>query len=112
MYCSECGKEITEDSMFCNHCGNRIEREQRKKLGTVRDNEKSAQSNLKPKDGKYHVVLIKSRSKSAYDNIQVLELEYMLEEIQRQGYEIVDIKIMGVQRAGGTIGSEVLVVYK
>ena len=91
----------------------RMEKKRVKDLEQLKVMKKELQNNLKPKDGKYHVVLIKSKSKSLSDNnIQVLELENILEIIQNEGYEIVDIKIMGVQYCGGTIGSEAIVVYK
>ncbi len=58
-------------------------------------------------------MLIKSKSKFLSDNqVHVFELENILEEMQNKGYEIVDIKIIGVQYCGGTIGSETIIIYK
>jgi len=143
MFCNNCGKEVNEDSVFCNYCGNCLksvetkqenakpslkeeikvawtsapeklrkkkrEREQKESIERLEE----MQGDLKPKDGRYHVVLIKSQSKSLSDNnVYVLKLENILEAMQNNGYEIVDIKIIGIQWGGATIGSEMVVIYK
>ncbi len=147
MFCNNCGKEVNEDSVFCNYCGNclksievgqenikpslkeeikaawksgpekaekeRMDKERIRNLEQLETTKKQVQDNIRKKDGKYHVVLIKSKSKFLSDNqVHVFELENILEEMQNKGYEIVDIKIIGVQYCGGTIGSETIIIYK
>ncbi len=150
MYCNFCGKEIEENSRFCNYCGNRLEKELREQENTKQDTkeslrlrwqkageqverenkekelmkleemQKEIEKNLKPKDGKHHIVLIKSQygyfeqgRYQACDNQYVLRLENILEMIQNKGYEIVDIKIIGIQESwGATERIEAIVVYK
>ena len=91
----------------------RMEKRRTKDLEQLKVMKRELQNNLKPKDGKYHVILIESEAKSSFDNhIQVFKLENTLEIIQNQGYEIIDIKIIGIQYAGGTTGSEAIVIYK
>ena len=143
MYCNKCGNELEESSRFCKYCGNKlkddtvepvktqmslkeawkkstekVEREQQEKekgksLERIEKMKQEVQRDLKPKDGKHNVTLIKSKSKSLGDNkINIWELEGKLEMIQNQGYEIVDIRVIGVQYGGGTVGEEMIVVYK
>ena len=153
MFCNKCGKEINEDSIFCNYCGNklktketrqenakpnlkeeikeawrsgperaekeRIEKEQREYLKQLKETKEEVQKNLKPKDGKYHVVLIKSKARylTGYkicDNQYAIELEDILEMIQGKGYEIIDVKMIGIEEgsAYGTTRVETLVMYK
>lgn len=98
----------------------RREKEQREYLKQLKETKEEVQKNLKPKDGKYHIVLIKSEysywtsiSYNVCDNQYILGIENILEMMQDDGYEIVDIKIVGIQTGQGyTSRIEVIVVYK
>ncbi len=128
MFCNNCGKEVNEDSVFCNYCGNRlkaIEGQQesnklRKNLDQLEAMKIKVQNDLKPKDGKCHIILIKSKygyfdpaRVNACDEQYIFGLEDILEMIQNKGYEIIDIKIVGIQATQGwTERIEAIVVYK
>lgn len=154
MFCNNCGKEVNEDSVFCNYCGNclksievgqenvktslkeeikaawksgpekaekeRMEKERIRNLEQIKIMKKQVQNDLKPKDGKHHIILIKSEynywtaiSSNVCDNQYIYGIEDILEMMQNDGYEIVDIKIVGIQTGQGyTSRVEVIVVYR
>jgi len=129
MFCNKCGKEINGDSIFCNYCGNKLKTEEirqenaktnLKGLEQLEAIKRKVQSDLKPKDGKHHIILVKSKygyfdpaRVNACDEQYIFGLEDILEMIQNKGYEIVDIKIVGIQTTQGwTERIEAIVVYK
>lgn len=149
MFCNNCGKEVNEDSVFCNYCGNRLksievgqenvkpslkeeikaawksgpEKAEKERMEKEQENleeiKKAVQKNLKPKDGKCHVVLVKSKARylTGYkicDNQYAIELEDILEMIQNKGYEIIDIKMIGIEEGSvyGTTRVETIIIYR
>lgn len=95
------------------------EKEQKEYLKQLKETKEEVQKNLKLKDGKYHVVLIKSKARylTGYkicDNQYAIELEDILEMIQSKGYEIIDVKMIGIEEGSvyGTTRVETLVMYK
>ena len=73
---------------------------------------------LKPRNGKKQVILLTSKTKpSTYklecDNKYTLEVGKFLEEMQNEGYEIVDVKIEMLETAGSTVATaRTLVTYQ
>lgn len=129
MFCNKCGKEINEDSVFCNYCGSKLKIKETtqenakpniKGLEQLEAIKRKVQNDLKPKDGKHHIILVKSKygyfdpaRVNACDEQYIFGLEDILEMIQNKGYEIVDIKIVGIQTTQGwTERIEAIVVYK
>ena len=67
----------------------------------------NALRNLKPQDGKVHVIMLLSFSQIANvsfgcDKKYTLEIDAVLSEMQELGYEIVDIKFSSLQNQGLT----------
>lgn len=98
----------------------RMEKAKMKGLEQLEEMKRKVQNDLKPKDGKCHIILIKSQYAyfdparvNACDEQYIFRLEYILEMIQNKGYEIIDIKIVGIQTTQGwTERIEAIVVYK
>jgi len=93
------------------------EKELEKNLMQLEEIKKEVEKDLKPKDGKHHIVLIKSQyrylGQQECDKQYVRILENMLEMIQNKGYEIVDVKIIDIQVSWwATERIEAIVVYK
>ena len=62
---------------------------------------------LKPKDGKIHVIVFRTFSKAAVnvfgcDEKYTNEMDSILVEMQNKGYEIVDVKINTLSNQGAT----------
>lgn len=74
--------------------------------------EKSDDLNLKPKNGKKHIILVHVGIKNGNkpEEIYTDKVEKIIETIQDKGYEIIDVKL-GI---GGTQGLsyETLIIYK
>ena len=73
---------------------------------------------LKPRNGKKQVILVTTKTKtSTYklecDNKYTLEVGKLLEEMQNEGYEILDVKIETLATPGSSIAvARTLVIYK
>lgn len=62
---------------------------------------------LKPKDGKKHVLMINSFSKAANQSFEceskyTTQIEEIISNMQKDGYEILDIKFNSIQNQGLT----------
>ncbi|MCI9087552.1 MAG: hypothetical protein HFJ32_03225, partial [Clostridia bacterium] len=98
----------------------RMEKEKVKNFEQLEAMKRKVQNDLKQKDGKHHILLIKSKygyfnsaRVNACDEQYIYSIEDILEMIQDKGYEIVDIKIIGIQTTQGwTERIEVVIVYK
>lgn len=81
---------------------------------------KSVKPNLKQSDGLLHVVMINSFSKLANQLIgcedkYTIQIDEILTDMQKDGYQIVDIKFNSLKNqglTGNTEGYETLIMYK
>lgn len=75
---------------------------------------------LKPKDGKIHVVMINSFSKFinqifGCEEKYTIQIDEIITNMQKDGYEIIDVKINSIQNQGLTgqmEGFHTLITYK
>ncbi len=73
---------------------------------------------LSPKDGKKHVVLINTTSKLMTNGIEcenkyTVQINSVIEEMQQEGYEILDIKLDASQQVMGNVSLiRTLIEYK
>lgn len=82
--------------------------------------EKEIKDNLKPKDGKIHVIMITSSSGCGnqifgYDDKYTMQLDELLMNMQNNDYEIVDIKFNVIQNQNLSSGIKefnTLIMYK
>lgn len=77
-------------------------------------------SSLAPKDGMIHVVMVTSFSKLGNQNFDcdtkyTTELDFILSCMQREGYQILDVKfnsMSGQGLSGGRTGFNTLITYR
>lgn len=74
---------------------------------------------LKPKDGMKHVVMVNTMSKASTngfecENKYTIQINNIIEEMQGNGYEIIDIKIDNTifQSIGNSYLIRTLIIYK
>lgn len=73
--------------------------------------------NLKPKNGKKQVILLSTMTKSTAglecDNKYTLQIGKVLDEMQNEGYEILDLKIETIESSMSTAAFiRTLIIYK
>lgn len=74
---------------------------------------------LKPKDERKHIILINSMSKATTngcecDNKYTIQINSIIEDMQNEGYEIIDVKIddTSYQTVGVAFLIRTLIIYK
>ena len=78
----------------------------------------NAKQYIKSKDGKKHIVLLNTVSKTTTNGMEcenkyTLQIDNFIEKMQNDGYEIIDIKFNSFQNLPGqTDGFHTLITYK
>lgn len=77
------------------------------------------EKHLKPKDGKKHIIMLNTMSKSTTNGLEcenkyTIQIDHIIEKMQSSGYEIIDIKIDNTmfQSMGAAFLIRTLIVYR
>lgn len=129
MFCGNCGAEVKESASFCPECGQSIrsntptERKGFAKMQTTAASEvyqNEVLPYIAPKDGLVHALMITSFSKYfnqvfGVDTKYTVQLDEILTRMQRDGCEIIDVKLSSMQNQGLTgkmEGFHTIILYR